>query len=59
MKTPPKRAGATRKDSSAKQAGDHARDRQAPAVASTVRQWAKENVKKTPVDTEEGGSGQP
>jgi hypothetical protein len=59
MKTPPKRAAATRKDSTAKKDGGDARERHEGGVASSVRQWAKENVKKSPVDTEEGGSGQP
>jgi hypothetical protein len=59
MKTPASRAGETRKGNSAKSTADDARERAGRAVPKTIRDWAKQRVKKSPVDTDEGGSGQP
>jgi hypothetical protein len=59
MKTATKRAGAKRKDGPEQGAADDTRRRSDSDIAGTVRQWAKKNVKKSPVDSDEGGSGQP
>jgi hypothetical protein len=59
MKTPARRAGGTRKGTSANAAANDSGKREARALPKTVRDWAKQRVKKSPVDPDEGGSGQP
>jgi hypothetical protein len=48
-----------RKGKSAKVDAREKTEKHAQTLPNSVRQWAKEAVKKTPVDTGEGGSGQP
>jgi hypothetical protein len=60
MKAAQQPVGPTRKGDSPRSKKAGAKRGQEPReIAATVKQWAKEKVKKSPVDTAEGGSGQP